>query len=279
MSGEKGLGAGGQGPGKSPPCAASGGNAMPLLASTRGVGLLGGLRTRTATQRRDEPVAGRLVLAIDTTHEFGSLALARGAEIVEEVLLCAPSGFGHVLYPHLKRLLDRHAIALEAIDCFAAASGPGSFTGVRVGLACVKGLAEALGKPAVGVSNLQALATFAFGPLRAAVIDARRGEVYGAVYDWGAKAVTPEVVAKFPAWLETLPAGDLEFVSTDFTPFRNALAGTRFEKARIATAPPALASAIARLAMARLLSGSASDPAALDANYVRRSDAELFWKE
>jgi len=71
----------------------------------------------------------------------------------------------------------------------------------------------------------------------------------------------------------------VEFVSTDFTPFRAALAGTRFERAPIATAPSALAAAIARIALARFLRGQASDPAALDANYVRRSDAELFWKE
>ena len=70
---------------------------------------------------------------------------------------------------------------LEEIDCFAAASGPGSFTGVRVGLAAVKGLAEALGKPAVGISNLRALSLFGKAALRAVVLDARRGEVYGAV--------------------------------------------------------------------------------------------------
>ena len=71
----------------------------------------------------------------------------------------------------------------------------------------------------------------------------------------------------------------MEFVSTDFTPYRAALAGTRFEQARIATAPPGLAGAIARIALARFLAGQATDAAALDANYVRRSDAELFWRE
>jgi len=220
-----------------------------------------------------------LVLAIDTTHEFGSLALARGAETLEEVLLHAPTGFAHVLYAQLSRLLERHDVLLNSIDCFAAASGPGSFTGVRVGLACVKGLAEALGKPAIAVSNLQALATRGSGGLRAAVIDARRGDIYGAVYDGRARQVAEEVVAKFPAWLETLPADDLVFVSTDFTPFRVALKGTRFAKFPIVTAGPTLAGAIASLAVARFLAGERPDPASLDANYVRRSDAELFWKE
>jgi len=220
-----------------------------------------------------------LVLAVDTTHEFGSLALAAGEDTVEEVLLHAPSGFGHVLYGHLGQLLARHGVTPAAIDCFAAASGPGSFTGVRVGLACVKGLAEAVGKPAAGVSNLEAMATFGTGPLRAVVMDARRGEVYGAVYDASGRVVAPEVVVKFPVWLETLPEG-IEFIATDFSPFRPGLAGTRFQDAApVVTAPRALAAAIARIAVARWRRGEACDPAALDANYVRRSDAELFWKD
>ena len=217
----------------------------------------------------------RLTLALDTTHECGSLALARGREVLEEVPMHAPTGFAHILYGHLAGLLERHGLKAEAIDCFAAASGPGSFTGVRVGLACVKGLAEALGKPAVAVSNLQALATFGTAPLRAVVLDARRGEVYGAVYDAAARLVAPEVVAPFPAWIATLPAGELEFISPDFAPFQAALAGTRFEGAAVCSAPRALAAAIARLAAL----AEPQDPAALDANYVRRSDAELLWRE
>ena len=219
-----------------------------------------------------------MVLAVDTTHEFGSMALAAGDEIIEEVLLHAPAGFGHVLYGHLSQLLARHAVAPAAIDCFAAASGPGSFTGVRIGLACIKGLAEAVGKPAAGVSNLEAIATFGTAPLRAVVMDARRGEIYGAVYDAAGRLVLEEVVAKFPVWLSTLPAA-VEFIATDFTPFHTGLAGTRFEAAPVLTAPRALAAAIARIAAARWLRGEACDPAALDANYVRRSDAELFWKD
>jgi tRNA threonylcarbamoyladenosine biosynthesis protein TsaB len=91
--------------------------------------------------------------------------------------------------------------------------------------------------------------------------------------------VLPEVVAKFPDWLATLPDGELEFLSTDFAPFRPALAGTRFDSAPARDVSRALAPAVGRIAAARLKSGAPGDPAALDANYVRRSDAELFWKE
>lgn len=220
-----------------------------------------------------------MILAIDTTHEFGSIALLAGEELLEEVLLHAEGGFGQILYGHLSRLLDRHGWKVEDIECFAAASGPGSFTGVRVGLACVKGLAEAVGKPVVAVSNLQALAAFGTGPLRATVLDARRGEIYGAVYDAALHPVEPEIVMKFPQWLETLPQGPIEFVSTDFTPFRAALCGTRFANAPVVDAPRALAGAIAKIALGKIREGLAVDPAQIDANYVRRSDAELFWKE
>jgi tRNA threonylcarbamoyladenosine biosynthesis protein TsaB len=153
-------------------------------------------------------------------------------------------------------LLARNRVSLRDIDCFAAASGPGSFTGVRVGLACVKGLAEALGKPAAGVSNLKALASLGTAPLRAAIIDARRGEVYAAIYDDAGRVVSPEVVTRREQWALALPAGDVEWIEQDLG------------------APRKLAGAIARIAPAEM-----QDPAGLDANYVRRSDAELSWKE
>src|SRR5438552_17176654 len=134
-----------------------------------------------------------VILALDTTHEYGSLALARAGETLEEELIHEPSGFSRILFGRIERLLARHGVAVGDIDCFAAASGPGSFTGVRVGLACIKGLAEALGKPAVGVSNLAAMARCGNAALRAPVIDAHRGEIYGAVYDGSGAWVCEEV--------------------------------------------------------------------------------------
>jgi tRNA threonylcarbamoyladenosine biosynthesis protein TsaB len=216
-----------------------------------------------------------VILSIDTTAEFGSIALAENDRIVEEVLLHSPDGFGHILYNHVRELLDRHDTKIEDIECYAAASGPGSFTGVRVGLTAVKGLAFATGKRVVPVSNLQALASFGSAPLRATVMDARRGEVYAAIYNHRLDPVQPALVIKFQDWLKQLPAGEIEFISTDFTPF-HALLDSRIP---IVTAPRALAGAIARIAWKSLEAGQTLDPADADANYVRRSDAELFWKE
>lgn len=219
------------------------------------------------------------ILSIDTTGEFGSVALLEGERVVEEVLLHAPEGFGHILFEQIKRLLARHGWEVGGIDCFAGAAGPGSFTGIRVGLAAVKGLAEATGRQAVAVSNLQALALFGTAPLRATVLDARRGEVYGAVYDAALEIVRPESVGKFAAWLETLPREGIEFVATDFGPFRVAVKGTAFEGTPEMEAPRAIAGAVGVIAARRLAAGRAGDPAGIDANYVRRSDAELLWKD
>jgi tRNA threonylcarbamoyladenosine biosynthesis protein TsaB len=220
-----------------------------------------------------------LILSLDTTREFGSLALLDGGELVDEILLHSPDGFGHVLFEHLARMLDKHGRRVDEVACFAAASGPGSFTGVRIGLACVKGLAEAGGRKVVAVSNLDVLARFGSAEHRAVVLDARRGEVYGAVYGAAGQVLREPVVARFPAWLETLPLGEIEFISTDFEPFRAALDGTRFRSSKITAAPRALAAAIGRIAHERFCAGLAQDPSDIDADYVRRSDAELFWKD
>jgi tRNA threonylcarbamoyladenosine biosynthesis protein TsaB len=212
------------------------------------------------------------LLAIDTTSDFGSIALAYGSRVIEEAPLDSPGGFAHILFDEIHRLLTRHGLTLCDIDVFASASGPGSFTGVRIGLTAAKGLAEAVERKVVAVSNLQALAWFGARPLRAAVIDARRGEIYGAVFDSSLRPVREQVATPFENWLSSMPDGDLEIITNGFelphaVPFP------------IVTAPRALAGAIVLIAADRFAAGLAQDPAEIDANYVRRSDAELFWKE
>lgn len=196
------------------------------------------------------------LLAVDTTGDSGSIALSEDDRVIEEVSLHSPGGFAHVLFGEIEQLLTRHGLRLSQLDGFASASGPGSFTGVRVGLTAVKGLAEANGRKVVAVSNLEALSTFGTQPLRAPVIDARRGEIYGAVYDASLRLVCPEVVMPLPAFLASLPSSGIEIIQHR----------------------PPLAGAIARIASERFAAGLARDPAEIDANYIRRSDAELLWR-
>jgi tRNA threonylcarbamoyladenosine biosynthesis protein TsaB len=183
--------------------------------------------------------------------------LAEEGRVLEEVAIHSPDGYAHVIFPEIERLLARHHLKITDIEGFAAAAGPGSFTGVRVGLTAAKGLAEATARKVIAVSNLQAIASFGTHVLRGPVIDARRGDIFGAVYDAELRLVSPEVVMKFDDWLQALPP-DVEVMKD---------------------APKLLAGAIARIAAARFQAGLGQDPAEIDANYVRRSDAELLWRD
>ena len=187
-----------------------------------------------------------MILAMDVCNEVGSIALLDGARLLEERRLESPDGFGHTLFGAIDELLAAHGVPLSAIDLYAVATGPGSFTGVRIGLTAAKGLAFASEKPLAGVTNLEALASLGIGPLRAPVFDARRGDVYAAVYDDALGVVVPPMVCPIDAF----PIG----------------AATRID------AGPLLAAAVGRLAAQR----GGVHPAAVDATYVRPSDAELL---
>lgn len=195
------------------------------------------------------------VLALDTTGEVGSLALVEDGRFVEEITMESADGFAHVLFGAIDELLARQGLWIEDVDLFASASGPGSFTGVRVGLTAVKGLAEATGRRVAAVSNLRAVASFGSGAVRAAYIDARRGEIYGGVYSDALELIGEEVVMPFDRWMASLPEG-AEMIERGTRTLAGAIG-------QIATAHPELA----------------RDPADIDANYVRRSDAELLWKD
>lgn len=209
------------------------------------------------------------LLALDTTAEFGSIALIEDGVVVREIGIEAPSGFGQVLFDEINALLQDQKTTLKNIDCFASAKGPGTFTGVRVGLAAIKGLAYALSKPICAISNLEAIASYGSAPVRAPFLDARRGDIFGALFDSQLNALTEEIVTPLPNWLASLPA-EVELLTTDRAvldlPGRSVTAvGHR------------LAGAIGLLAAQRLSQGLEESAAAIDANYVRRADAELFW--
>jgi len=144
-----------------------------------------------------------LILSLDTTTRAGGCALLRDDRVLREHSGDGSRDQAERLPGDLTVLLEHEAVALDAIDAFAVATGPGSFTGLRVGIATMQGLAMATGKPLIGVSAFDALAMLASGDRIATWIDAWRGEVFAAVYENGQLIGAP-VVAPPDLLLEQL---------------------------------------------------------------------------
>ena len=216
------------------------------------------------------------LLALDTTARRGSITLLRDGELAGTRLLESGAGPGEILFTLIEDLLSSAGLRYADVDAFAAAAGPGSFTGIRVGLAAVKGLAEAFGKPVAAVSTLAALAAGGEGPLRAPVLDGRRGEVFTGLFTAELEAVVAEQAARWEEYLPNVPP-EATFIGRDVG---------MFDPAGVAPLPPdrprrivdSLAPAVASLAARRLRQGLAQLPEEVDANYVRRPDAERNWR-
>jgi tRNA threonylcarbamoyladenosine biosynthesis protein TsaB len=218
-----------------------------------------------------------LLLAIDTSGKNGSIALAEcGPEDACEILEVVPlegGTFSAQLVPQIAELLTKHKYTKNDLDGFAAVSGPGSFTGLRVGLAAIKALAETLNKPIAAVSLLEAVAVAGQRDGRVfAALDAGRSEVYVGEYQRD----------KLEAFGEQLLTRD-EFVETCrgrivVTP-DSAIAGTARQTALdVALIDRPSSDAIARLGYRKIKIGQTVSPEDLEANYIRRSDAEIFSK-
>lgn len=215
-----------------------------------------------------------LILAIDTSWKQGSVALARGDGRGFDLIEMAPVAggtFSAQLIPEISALLTKHRIRKEEIDGFGAASGPGSFTGLRVGLAAIKALAEVLKKPIAAVSVLEALAAAsgARGKVLAA-LDAGRSEIYAGEYMVEGGSATK--VRESLLTLQELPG--LVRSSGEVTVVTPEEAIAALVGARRVVRPQS--DAIARLAIRKILAGETVPPEELDANYIRRSDAEIF---
>ena len=135
------------------------------------------------------------ILAIDTSTSFASIAIVVDGQVVAESLLNTHRTLSARLVPEIERLLTTADLAFGDIDIFASSVGPGSFTGVRGGIAAIQGLALATGKPCAGFSSLAllsmnfSLSTTLISPL----LDARKSEVYAALYDCSAGLPSPRI--------------------------------------------------------------------------------------
>lgn len=237
-----------------------------------------------------------LILAIDTSGQSGGITLAEadaGSFRAIESASIAGGTFSAQLIPTLASLLKKHGYGVKDLGGFAAASGPGSFTGLRVGLSAIKGLAETLHKPIATVSVLEALASLADRDGKiAAAMDAGRKEVFLGVFQRNAEASAEKsgpqpgthsdhalikqreelltqqdflatIGTERPAVIVTSDAALAELASSSHS-------------AVVVTSPGS--EVIARIGAEKLLAGETVSVEALDANYLRRSDAEIFFK-
>jgi tRNA threonylcarbamoyladenosine biosynthesis protein TsaB len=225
-----------------------------------------------------------ILLAIDTSGKDGSIALARAGGDASAV---APSGeildvvpleggtFSAQLVPQIAELLKKHGLTKEQIDGFAVASGPGSFTGLRVGLAAVKGLAEILGKPIVGVSRLEVVARSGKSHGRViAALDAGRNDVYLGEYDVSERVeIIGERLVSHEEFLRN--AREMKVV----TPERVLVEAANSAGLSVEEVAPPNSAAIARIGFEKITRGETTSPEDLEANYIRRSDAEIFAKK
>src|SRR5688572_22513660 len=149
------------------------------------------------------------VLAVDTTTPREGVAVVEKGSLLGEVRLTLRDGHSRALLPAIAFLLDRLSLEPSAVEGYAVTTGPGSFTGVRVGLSTVQGLALASGRPCLGVSALDVLAARIRGaaPHLAAMMEAYRGEVFGRLYDAEARPLGPPVVEAPADFLGRVPAG------------------------------------------------------------------------
>jgi len=238
------------------------------------------------------------VLAVDTSSGQGSLALGRDDGWCEVVALTA-EWKSTTLHTELVRLLARCGLKSGDIDGYAVASGPGTFTGLRIGLTAVKAFAEVHGKPIVPVSTLECLAVAgrnllpdSFSGELAALLDARRGQIFGALFRIEGQDLRPVIsdcVCSLSSFLERVDDAlrgtlrnaqctDVRFCATEMELFSNQIGISGWTQAAILAVPPILAGTLVRIGIERLKNGQVQSAAAAEANYVRPSDAEIFWK-
>ena len=249
---------------------------------------------------RRELVSAMLILAFDTTSQRGGAGIYRDGECLAAVANDAPANLYSVtLFEMVDRLqaevrarLAAPSFSLRDIDLFAVANGPGSFTGIRVGVAAAQAWAVAFDRPVCGVSVLEAMVAQAQPQAGYVlpILDARRGEFYLGMFRRAVaegdgtfepvgdgRVLKPEAIGPFLA--ERLPAGaSAAFLAREHDAAALALRELLPQELLWQQVPGTLVPGIARLALEAPRTGRLKSPAELDAYYIRRSDAELNWR-
>lgn len=234
-----------------------------------------------------------LLLAVDTATRAGSLAVLGDGRLAGEIFTVSDETYSSRLFRQCGFLLQELRLQIHDFDFFAVNAGPGSFTGLRVGLTAVKAWAEVFSKPIIAVSGLDAVAAQASNSSEdgfiASVLDAHRGQIYAALYRFQESrlaAVDADQVCPAEEFLARVAgrvaAAPVRFVTPSPEVLRSLLNDWTAKRRlpwSIHKASSVLAPIVAQLAFDRASRGEVTDSLRLDANYVRRSDAELLWKE
>ena len=223
-----------------------------------------------------------LILAVETATLAGSIAIVRGEEVIAGSNGDPAVSHSNTLLADLDQLLNQAKIHLAEIDLFAVAAGPGSFTGLRIGIATTKALAATLARPAAAIPTLQAIA-LAGGPADASValLPAGRGEVFAQLFSVSndgrvtarddASHIAPQkMFDKYGSLESVLWCGDGAIAQRELIE-----SASSSKEWRIAPQPQNLARHVAALALRNFRLGQLVAPDALQAIYVRPSDAEL----
>jgi tRNA threonylcarbamoyladenosine biosynthesis protein TsaB len=230
-----------------------------------------------------------ILLALDTCDARGSVAVLQSAQVLEVLTHESAEEYSSWLPRAVEQVLKAAKQSMQTVEAYAVASGPGSFTGLRVGLTTVKAWSEVFGRPIAAVSRLEVLASQAEERAQfvAAFVDAHREQVFGALYrriGGRLERVEDEMVVtpgKFVDWVgERSGAERVAWVSPDAERITiqeiwraREKAGEKVEKVSAVFAPM-----IGKIGYQKLLEKRTADALTLDANYVRRSDAEVLWK-
>jgi len=231
-----------------------------------------------------------LILALDTSTRTGSVAVLRDRELLGTVANRSDEPYSSTLFRDVDTLLAELALSVQEIELFAVAAGPGSFTGLRIGLTAIKAWAEVFGRPIAAVSGLaaiawQALSTDGIGAntIVSPMLDARRGQIFGARYRVVAgterrlQLLGYEVLADAGEFLDELQESDVSLTFVCPTPeiVRPAIEKSKWRGSRLDAVSPVLAPFIGQLGYEQAIRGEIVDSLHLDANYIRRSDAEV----
>jgi tRNA threonylcarbamoyladenosine biosynthesis protein TsaB len=230
-----------------------------------------------------------ILLALDTCDSRGSVAVLRDEEVLQAIPHEGTEDYSSWVLPSVEKALTVSGLSIRDMDVFAVASGPGSFTGVRMGLTTVKAWSEAFGTKIASVSRLEAIAAQAAagGQYVAAFVDAHRDQVFGGLYRREGpelSLVEDEMLAapaEFLDWVkERSMNGRVRWISMDPEKM-TAQEGWReraVEGESVEVSTSVLAPLIGRIGRQRALQGRLTDALGLDAQYLRRPDAEVFWK-